>query len=488
MSSLEPAEVTEASLIAFGEELLGLDFYPWQVAAVAPFDDASRRLVQVSLATPNGSGKSAVVITTLVLGWLALYPEGVVVLTTADGKQIDGQLMPALHRHRAKFPEWEFTTRGITTPTGGLFVAFTTDQAGRAEGYHKRDDNTGPLLMIVDEAKSVPEAIFEALDRCSYNAIMLTSSPGKMGGTFYESQFNPLLKYKTIAVGLADCPHIDQDKIDRIIAKHGASSPFARSALHGEFIESWDGKPVYYAYNQDLHEGADLPWPIGAYLAVGSDVGTHAATTWSAYWKENGVEYWHVLYEFYADGFDADRHAREIIRITENEFPFHNDRGVCSGVLHYVDPAAGNSSYTRQINVDGKDVKESALNIFRTYGIYPGFTTVGRGLQETIAIVNRLMDTRDPAGRPTFRVDAKLCPQLARGFRGGYRWPQGTERGEQNLPLKGIACDHLDHTQDAFRYSVINTLRLTKTNAERSAPANPWNTDKPKSVNPKRTI
>ena len=156
--------------------------------------------------------------------------------------------------------------------------------------------------------------------------------------------------------------------------------------------------------------------------------------------------------------------------------------------MHYVDPAAGNSSYTRQINVDGKDVKESALNIFRTYGIYPGFTTVGRGLQETIAIVNRLMDTRDPAGRPTFRVDAKLCPQLARGFRGGYRWPQGTERGEQNLPLKGIACDHLDHTQDAFRYSVINTLRLTKTNAERSAPKNPWNTDKPKSVNPKRTI
>jgi len=42
--------------------------------------------------------------------------------------------------------------------------------------------------------------------------------------------------------------------------------------------------------------------------------------------------------------------------------------------------------------------------------------------------------------------------------------------------------------QDAFRYAVINTLRLTKTNAERSAPANPWNTDKPKSVNPKRTI
>jgi len=488
MAATDAIEDIEISLITFAEETLGLELYQWQEDALTPFDEASEKLIQVSLATPNGSGKSAVVITTLVLGWLTHYPIGRVVLTTADGKQLDGQVMPAIRSHQNKFLGWDFKSREVTTPTGGMFVAFTTDQAGRAEGWHKLNDIEGPLLIIVDEAKTVPEDIFSALDRCTFNGILLASSPGKMSGTFYDSQFRPELKYETVRVGLKDCPHITQDKIDRIIAKHGASSPFARSSLHGEFLESWDGKPVYYAYNQDIHEGEDLPWPIGAYLAIGSDVGTHAATTWSAYWKENGIEYWHVLYEFYANGFDADRHAREIIRITENEFPFHNDRGVCSGVLHYVDPAAANSSYTRQINVDGKDVKESALNIFRTYGIYPGFTTTGRGLQETIAIVNRLMDARDPAGVPTFRVDSKSCPRLARGFRGGYRWPEGTDKTEQNLPLKGIACDHLDHVQDGFRYSVINTLRLTKTNAERTAPATPWNMSKPKPANMKRRI
>jgi len=477
-----------SSLLAFAKYRLGLTLYDWQKDAISPFDDIAWKLTQVSLATPNESGKSSVVIPTVVLGILTAYPQARVVLTTADSKQLDNQVMPAIHRHRGKFMPWKFNEREITTPTGGRFVAWTTDDPGRAEGWQPVSDLDGPLVIICDEAKSIPDTIFDALDRCGYSGLLLTSSPGRMGGVFYESQFNTKLDFIRLKVGLKDCPHIDQAKIDRIIAKHGASSPFARSALHGEFLESWDGKPVYYAYNQDIHEGEDLPWPMGAYLAIGSDVGTHAATTWSAYWKENGIEYWHVLYEFYADGFDADRHAREIIRITENEFPFHNDRGVCSGVLHYVDPAAANSSYTRQINVDGKDVKESALNIFRTYGIYPGFTTTGRGLQETIAIVNRLMDARDPAGNPTFRVDSKSCPRLARGFRGGYRWPEGTEKTEQNLPLKGIACDHLDHVQDGFRYSVINTLRLTKTNTARTEPATPWNMSKPKPANMKRRI
>ncbi len=481
----DTTESIDVSLVAFAEEILGLDLYPWQTAAIEPFDRMSAEMVQVSLATPNGSGKSAVVITTLVLGHLALHPKGRVVLTTADGKQLDGQVMPAVNSHRSKFPEWTFNNRHVATPTGGQFVAFTTDQAGRAEGWHKLDDLEGPLLIICDEAKSIPEDIFEAIDRCTFNGLLLASSPGKHSGTFYESQFNPKLNYVRLAVGLKDCPHITQDKIDRIIAKHGASSPFTRSALHGEFLESFDGKPVYYAYNQDEHEGEDLPWPRGAYLIRGHDVGTHAATVWSAYWQDHGTEYWHDLYEFYAGGFDADRHAKEVIRITENEFDFWNDRGVCAGVLDYVDPAAQNSSYTRQITVDGNEVKESALNIFRTYGIYPGFTTQGRGLHETIAIVNRLFDKKDQRGNRVFRVDSKWCPRLVRGYRGGYRWPADDDKVKQNEPLKGPACEHLDHVQDGARYGKINALRLMKSEVETANKPTPWN-HRRKPANPVR--
>ncbi len=231
-------EELESSFITFGEKVLGLHLYPWQCESVEPFDEAGEKLVQVSLATPNGSGKSAVVIPTLALGWLALFPKGRVVITTADGKQLDGQVMPALEAHRGKFDRWTFIEREIRTPTGGRLVAFTTDQAGRAEGWHKLDDTEGPLLIIADEAKTIPEDIFSAIDRCTYNGLLLTSSPGSMQGRFYRSQMLAELGFIRIKIGLLDCPHIGQDKIDRIIAEHGATSPFTRSTLHGEFMEA----------------------------------------------------------------------------------------------------------------------------------------------------------------------------------------------------------------------------------------------------------
>lgn len=490
MAEAEDLDI-ETSFISFAEEQLSMSLYWWQADVLEAFDYASEELVQVSLATPNGSGKSSIIIPALVYGWLSMYPRGRVVATSADSKQLDNQIMPALDRYRSLFPDWKFIERQIDTPTGGRFFGFTCTDAGRAEGFHKGDDIDAPLLMIADEAKTIDESIFSALDRCTYNAILLTSSPGKMSGRFYESQFRPELGYNTVRVGLRDCPHIGPEKCERIIAQHGPNSPFTRSALHGEFIELWDGKPVYYAYSMELHEAEDLPWPKGAYLVRGWDFGTNNAVIWSAYWIENRVEYWWDLCEQYLTESDTDRQCLSAIARTEAEFPFHNDRELCSGVLDFVDPQGMSSTYTRQIKVtmNGKDttVNESSVNIMRTHGIYPGMRTTGRGLQETIAVVNRLFQKEDAQKRQCFKVDISGCPQLARGYRGGYRWPAIGETGYgSNVPLKGEACSGLDHPQDAGRYSKINCLRLLQ--AEMAGVKPPLYAGKKKSQNPARRI
>lgn len=232
----------ETSFVTFAEKKLGMDLHWWQVCVLAWYDDASRRLVQGSLATPNGSGKSSVVIPALVLGWLTLYVKGRVVLLSADAKQLDGQLMPAINSHRGKFTDWRFVEREITTPEGGRFVGFTTDEPGRAEGWHKLDDVDGPLLIIADEAKTIPDAIFQAIDRCTFNALLLASSPGRMGGRFYESQFGRQ-DFKKLRIGLADCPHIPADKIARLKEQYGpdGTTPnpaFLASTLDGQFMEA----------------------------------------------------------------------------------------------------------------------------------------------------------------------------------------------------------------------------------------------------------
>ena len=258
------------SFMDFAENILKLNIYEWQEDSIEPFDEASEKLVRVTLRTPNGSGKSAVVIPALALGWLYYYPKGRVVLTTKDGRQLDGQVMPALEAHRNKFPEWKFVERRISTPTGGTFNAFTTDDAGRAEGWHKLDDYEGPLLIIVDEAKSVPEEIFTALDRCTYNALLLASSPGLMVGRFYESHAHARLGFIRIKSGLRDCPHIGKDKIDRIMAQHGPDAvrpnpEFIKSTLDGEFMlyegeTKFDGEGLDHilAMAKEGHAKADL--------------------------------------------------------------------------------------------------------------------------------------------------------------------------------------------------------------------------------------
>src|SRR5207244_323639 len=99
-------------------------------------------------------------------------------------------------------------------------------------------------LIIVDEAKSVAESVFQALDRCTYNAIFYVSSPGFNQGRFFESQTkmkktesNPL-GYNVIKVGLADCPHIPKDRIDDTINQYGIDHPFTQSTLFGEFMDA----------------------------------------------------------------------------------------------------------------------------------------------------------------------------------------------------------------------------------------------------------
>ena len=246
-------EAYKATPIGFVELVLGLEMYEWQDDALDPLDDlldeAGRtRRIAISVVAPNGSGKSQRIVAGAGLYWLGLFPRGRVIITSKDSKQINEQVWPALkvHERNPHFAGWHWVTspyNKITTPTGGTLIAYTTNDEGRAEGAHM-DFNPfagnfdGPLLIVVDEAKSVDEGILQALDRCGYNAIYYISSPGHRAGTFYESQTSKRENYICVKAGLVDCPHIPQSKIDSILAKYGEDDPYTRSTLYGEFMDA----------------------------------------------------------------------------------------------------------------------------------------------------------------------------------------------------------------------------------------------------------
>ena len=223
-------------VLSFAEFGLELPLYPWQLEALVAIDKGSQTdRMKVAVVAPNGSGKSARIVTVAALRWLNRYPRGRVVITSADAKQIDSQLVPALHSHRHRFGKWEFLARSIRTPQGGFLLAFSTDDAARAEGHHATQDS--PLLIICDEAKSIEEEIFTAFDRCSYNVLLYVSSPGLKQGRFFDAFSAARESWYCVQAGLSDCPHISQERIRDVIQTYGQDKPFTRSTLYGEFMD-----------------------------------------------------------------------------------------------------------------------------------------------------------------------------------------------------------------------------------------------------------
>ena len=219
----------------FAVRVLGLHPYDWQGKTMEAV--ASGR--PCSLVAANGSGKTAMVVAVLVIWFLYKYPRGQVIFTSGSFRQIKKQLWPAIRRFSGKFPEWRFMSEELRTPEGGFAIGYSADNAGNVEGWHpKREDKTDPVFIIIDEAKSVPNEVFEAFDRCTRICELWVSSPGMPRGQFYESHTKNSSLYWTTKVTSHDCPHIDPEIRERDKVKYGIDSPLYRSKHLAEFTEA----------------------------------------------------------------------------------------------------------------------------------------------------------------------------------------------------------------------------------------------------------
>jgi hypothetical protein len=90
-----------ATPAGFASGVLGFKLHPWQRDVVSEFENLHGRH-KVAVSTPNGAGKSSIVTATIILRTLSVKPQGRVVVTSGDFRQLDSQLWPALERH---FPE-----------------------------------------------------------------------------------------------------------------------------------------------------------------------------------------------------------------------------------------------------------------------------------------------------------------------------------------------------------------------------------------------
>jgi hypothetical protein len=206
---------------------------------------------RVSVRTANGAGKTTTLIPTAVLWLMTMHPRAKVVMTSGVERQVRGQLFPALKAHKNKLGGWKFNDADIEAPNGSMAIGFSTNDGGRFEGWHGNKNplydllkHDGPLMIIVDEAKSVAPTIFEAIDRCTYQALLMASSCGGSAGDFYKSHTTDARFFRTFQIASCHCPHADHDKNRDLILKRGIDDPLVRSKVFAEFMSGEAGAVV----------------------------------------------------------------------------------------------------------------------------------------------------------------------------------------------------------------------------------------------------
>ena len=234
-----PTQKTILSPSEFAWFQLGMrSLYDWQIECLESIGLQESGGKATSVVAANGSGKTSNLVAPAVLWFLSRYPRGQVVVTSGSFRQVEKQLWPAMRVFSSRFPEWGFLQTELKTPEGGFALGFSTDQPGRAEGWHpKVSREEDPVFIIVDEAKTVPNKIFEAFDRCTRVFQLWVSSPGAAAGEFYESFHANRKFFWTRQVTSMECPHIDPAKRERDLEKHGEASALYRSMHLAEFTE-----------------------------------------------------------------------------------------------------------------------------------------------------------------------------------------------------------------------------------------------------------
>jgi hypothetical protein len=264
---------TPAHLVAFYDPALrdgNYKFHSWQAKIHSEHLSkkySSEDPLEIALLAVNGSGKDKMVIAPFVVQFLMTNIMATITTTSSSAIQLNNQtekyirlLAERINSYHG-FVLFEIVQRRIKCLiTGSEIYLYATDDPGKAEGYHPVDPGRA-YAIIVNEAKSIDEKIFEALTRCTgFTHWVEVSSPGKPEGHFYQmctstrtkrdKDNNVIPAVNFIRVTSDDCPHLGVTYKDRIKEIYGEHHHLYKSMVLAEFssaneqvvlpFEKWD--------------------------------------------------------------------------------------------------------------------------------------------------------------------------------------------------------------------------------------------------------
>jgi len=261
----EPREEYCTSPVQFADEVLGVEMWSKQVEILEAL--AHHRRVAVKSGNGLGKGFSAAV---AILWFLCCHDPAVVLSTAPTFRQVRYVLWREVHKlyHRARFSlggklldtRLEMPSNPPNPPLikggeggflsdvngGRLALGLSADSGEEFQGFHSPN-----MLIVVDEAEGVEEAIYEAVESVmtSENCrLLLIGNPTTMSGTFRRAFHEDRELYHTITISALDSPNVleGHTQIRGLVTRRwveerkkvwGEDNPIYQARVLGEFPE-----------------------------------------------------------------------------------------------------------------------------------------------------------------------------------------------------------------------------------------------------------
>lgn len=214
----------------FVDDVLGGLPWPKQLDILLSVRDNPRTTVR----SCSDSGKSWTAARVAMWFLYTHYPS--TVITTAPTwrqvKDILWREIGVCHRS-ARYPlGGDLIQVSLTIDPKWFAMGISTDEAERFQGFHNEN-----VLVIVDEASGVPDAIFTAVENPlagGHTRLLLIGNPTQVSGAFYESHRSPI--YHKITISAFDTPNFTAFGIT------------IKDIRDGSWLAKIDGRPLPQPY------------------------------------------------------------------------------------------------------------------------------------------------------------------------------------------------------------------------------------------------
>lgn len=153
---------------------------------------------------PNSGGKTSVVMPVCILSAMMAFPGAMCYATSGSERQVkeqffEQQVIPRVEPLKAKGWTIKKGDMKVEAPNGSTLLCYVCADANKVEGFHgywATDHKTGfryyrPCVYFMDECKSIPDEVMNAVWRIKPDFLGAVSTPGYVMDHWFTKAINP---------------------------------------------------------------------------------------------------------------------------------------------------------------------------------------------------------------------------------------------------------------------------------------------------------